>query len=38
MSETTMECNSCGEETPVEDIYMGYCPSCEDRRMVRSIR
>ena len=31
-------CNSCGHDTAREDIYMGYCPSCEDQRMVRSIR
>lgn len=31
-------CNSCGHDTAREDIYMGYCPSCEDQRMVRNIR
>lgn len=31
-------CNSCGHDTAREDIYMGYCLSCEDQRMVRNIR
>lgn len=33
-----VECGSCGEKTKTEDLYMNYCPSCEDRRMVTSIR
>lgn len=34
----TAECVSCGEDTLIEDMTFGKCPTCEDQQMVRGIR